>query len=140
MFWVLPFLTYHMAITRLRNIAEHAIVPDNDDPFRNARTTKAGWLARLFLAPYWVNYHVEHHLLMHIPCYRLSAMHKALIANGFGPRMEMAPNYFNVLKRACARPMMKTVPAALSITVGGACRAVSTRAFRPIANHHFRSI
>ena len=69
MFWVLPFLTYHMAITRLRNIAEHAIVPDNDDPFRNARTTKAGWLARLFLAPYWVNYHVEHHLLMHIPCY-----------------------------------------------------------------------
>ena len=104
MFWVLPFLTYHMAITRLRNIAEHAIVPDNDDPFRNARTTKANWLARLFLAPYWVNYHVEHHLLMHIPCYRLSAMHKALIANGFGPRMEMAPNYFDVLKRACARP------------------------------------
>ena len=49
--WLLPFFTYHMAITRIRNIAEHALVPDNDDPFRNARTTKAGWLARIFLAP-----------------------------------------------------------------------------------------
>ena len=51
MFWVLPLITYHMAITRLRNIAEHAVVPDNDDPYRNARTTLASPLARLFLAP-----------------------------------------------------------------------------------------
>ena len=104
LFWVLPFTTYHMAITRLRNIAEHAIVPDDNDPFRNARTIKVGWLARLLFAPYWVNYHVEHHLLMYIPCYRLPLLHKALMADGFGQRMEMADGYFAILRRACSRP------------------------------------
>ncbi len=103
MFWLLPFFTYHMAITRIRNIAEHAVVPDNDDPFRNARTTKAGWLARLFLAPYWVNYHVEHHLLMYVPCWQLPATHRALRANGLAERMETAPGYLSVLRQACTR-------------------------------------
>ena len=103
MFWLLPFFTYHMAITRIRNIAEHALVPDNDDPFRNARTTKAGFLARIFLAPYWVNYHVEHHLLMYVPCWQLPATQKALQARGLSARMETAPGYLSVLRKACAR-------------------------------------
>lgn len=103
MFWLLPFLTYHMAITRLRNIAEHAIVPDNNDPFRNARTTKTNWLSRLLIAPYWVNYHVEHHLIMHVPSWRLPLMHKTFLADGYGDRMEIAPGYFDVLRRATSR-------------------------------------
>ena len=103
MFWLLPFLTYHMAITRLRNIAEHAIVPDNDDPFRNARTTKTNFLSRLLIAPYWVNYHVEHHLIMHVPCWHLPLMHKTLLADGYVDRMEMAPGYIDVLRRATSR-------------------------------------
>ena len=76
--WLLPFFTYHMAITRIRNIAEHALVPDNDDPFRNARTTKAGWLARIFLAPYWVNYHVEHHLFDVCPVLAIAGRTKSV--------------------------------------------------------------
>ncbi len=104
MFWLLPFMTYHMAITRLRNIAEHAVVPNDNDPFRNARTTKTNFLTRLFFAPYWVNYHVEHHLLMYVPCYRLPRLHKTLLANGLGPRMELAKGYVDVLRRACSRP------------------------------------
>ena len=39
--WLLPLLTWNMVITRIRNIAEHAVVPDSDDPLRNTRTTKA---------------------------------------------------------------------------------------------------
>ena len=58
-----PLLTWFMVITRIRNIAEHAVVPDANDPFRNTRTTQAGWIERAFIAPYWVNYHLEHHLL-----------------------------------------------------------------------------
>ncbi len=104
MFWLLPFMTYHMMITRLRNIAEHALVPDNNDAFRSSRTTKTNWFTRLFIAPYWVNYHVEHHLLMHVPCYRLPLLQKTLIAAGLGERMETASGYFDVLKRASARP------------------------------------
>lgn len=101
--WVLPFMTWMQVVLRVRNIAEHAIVPDNNDPYRNARTTLANWWERAILAPYWVNYHVEHHLLMWVPCYRLPAMHKMLAAKGITQRMEIRPNYLNVLKDATAR-------------------------------------
>ena len=50
--WLLPLLTWMMVITRIRNIAEHAVVPDSDDPLRNTRTTKAGFIERAFIAPY----------------------------------------------------------------------------------------
>ena len=66
MFWLLPNLTWQMVITRIRNIAEHAVVPDNNDVLRNARTTYARWWERAFVAPYWVNYHVDHHLLFYV--------------------------------------------------------------------------
>ncbi len=102
--WVVPMLTWHQAVTRVRNIAEHAMVPDNNDPFRNARTTKANWFMRLVLAPNFVNYHVEHHLFMWVPCYNLPRLHGYLIANGHGDRMEIRDSYVEVLKMATSRP------------------------------------
>ena len=101
--WVLPFFVWFPVITRIRNIAEHAVVPDNDDPFRNARTTKANMFWRAFVAPYWVNYHVEHHLLMWVPCYNLPKFHALLLQKGFGPRMEIQPDYPTVLRLATSR-------------------------------------
>src|SRR3954465_9246349 len=77
--WLVPLLTWFMVITRIRNIAEHAVVPDSNDPFRNTRTTEVGLLERAFIAPYWVNYHLEHHLLFWLPCCRLRAFHAALM-------------------------------------------------------------
>jgi fatty acid desaturase len=101
--WVLPFFTWFPMITRIRNIAEHAMVPDNDDPLRNARTTKANWLWRATVAPYWVNYHVEHHLLMFVPCYSLPKFHALLLAKGFGPKMEIQPDYLTMLDIATSK-------------------------------------
>lgn len=101
--WVVPYFTWFPMVTRIRNIAEHAMVPDNDDPFRNARTTKANLLWRALVAPYWVNYHVEHHLLMYIPCYRLARFHRLLLAKGYGDRMEYQPGYLSVLRLATSR-------------------------------------
>ena len=71
-----------MVITRIRNIAEHAVVPDSADPLRNTRTTHANFLERLFIAPYYVNYHLEHHLLFYVPCYNLPRVHRILSAAG----------------------------------------------------------
>ena len=76
--WLLPLLTWQMVITRIRNIAEHAVVPDSSDPLRNTRTTHANFLERLFIAPYYVNYHLEHHLLFYVPCYNLPRVHRIL--------------------------------------------------------------
>lgn len=98
--WVLPLATWYQLASRVRNIAEHAVVPDNDDPLRNTRTTRANPLVRLLLAPYWVNYHLEHHLFMFVPCWRLPAAHRALVAASRGRQMELQPGYLAVLRAA----------------------------------------
>ncbi len=102
--WVLPLLTWYQVITRIRNIAEHAMVPDNEDDFRSARTTHANWLMRAFLAPYFVNYHLEHHLMMFVPCYRLPEVREIFLAKGHGARMEYKPNYRSVMALALSKP------------------------------------
>ena len=104
MFWVLPNITWHMAITRIRNIAEHAVVPDNDDVLRSSRTTYASWWERAFIAPYWVNYHVDHHVLFYVPCYNLPKMHALMLAKGYGPKMEIQSGYASVLRLATSKP------------------------------------
>ena len=102
--WLLPMATWFPMVTRLRNIAEHACVEGSShDAFRAARTTRANWLARALIAPYWVNFHAEHHLFMHVPCWRLPDLHRALHARPEGARMEVADGYAQVLKTATSR-------------------------------------
>ena len=98
-FWALPLLTWYQFVIRVRNIAEHAVLRDPDDPLSNARTTFADPITALFFAPYWVNYHLEHHLVMHVPCWRLRQMHRLLVAKGLGDRMETAPSYWQVIRK-----------------------------------------
>ena len=78
--WLVPLVTWMMVITRIRNIAEHAVVGEADDPLRNTRTTLTNWLERAFVAPYFVNYHLEHHLFYYVPCYNLPKLHRILMA------------------------------------------------------------
>lgn len=103
-FWALPLLTWFQLVLRIRNIAEHGAVAFSDDPLRNVRTTRAGPLTGLIVAPYWVNYHLEHHLVMHIPCRNLPALHRLMIEKGYGPKMEIGRSYWDVLKTAASRP------------------------------------
>jgi fatty acid desaturase len=102
--WLVPLLTWMMVITRVRNIAEHAVVPDSDDPLRNTRTTRANFLERMLVAPYFVNYHLEHHLLFYVPCYNLPRLHAILMQGPHAARMEVQPGYLSVLRLATARP------------------------------------
>lgn len=102
-FWALPLLTWYQLVLRVRNIAEHGVVEFSDDPLRNVRTTKAGPIMRLFLAPYYVNYHLEHHLIMHVPCRHLPRLHRLMITKGHGDGMRIGRNYWDVLKLAASR-------------------------------------
>jgi len=111
--WLVPLLTWMMVITRIRNIAEHAVVPDSNDPLRNTRTTRAGFLERLFIAPYYVNYHLEHHLLFYIPCYNLPRVHRILSQSRFAGGMEVQPGYAAVLRLATAKPNQDDRPGQL---------------------------
>jgi len=81
--WVLPLLIVYQVLLRLRGVLEHAGVPDTQDPLRNARTVVShNPLARFFLNPHHVAYHLEHHLYPGVPHYRLPALHAALRATG----------------------------------------------------------
>ena len=99
-FWLLPYLTWFQFVLRVRNIAEHGATEVSVDPFRNVRTTRAGFLARMFVAPYWVNFHLEHHMIMHVPCWQLPNMQEALKAKGFGDRMNIATSYKTAMTEA----------------------------------------
>ncbi len=98
--WIVPMASWFPLVTRLRNIAEHAVVDTQEDPFSHARTTHANLLERLFIAPYWVHYHGEHHVFMHLPCYNLPTAHRLLMAKGYRRRMIIAPGYLSVLRQA----------------------------------------
>ncbi|MCR9277763.1 MAG: fatty acid desaturase family protein [Pseudomonadaceae bacterium] len=100
--WVVPAFTWERFITRLRNIGEHAVVPDNNDRLRNTRTTRANWLERAVIAPYFVNLHLEHHLLVSCPCYNLPKAHRMLIDKGLENDMEIQPGYRAVINLATA--------------------------------------
>lgn len=100
--WIVPMATWFPLVTRLRNIAEHAVVNTRDDPFTHARTTLANAFERLFIAPFWVHYHGEHHVFMHVPCYRLQRMHGMLMDKGYWSRMRIAPGYVSVLSEAAS--------------------------------------
>ena len=99
-FWFVPYLTWFQFVLRVRNIAEHGATEMSQDPLRNVRTTVAGPIARAFVAPYWVNYHLEHHMIMHVPCWRLPKLHKLLVKKGLGDQMNVAPNYKAALAEA----------------------------------------
>ncbi|MFT4960398.1 MAG: fatty acid desaturase [Paracoccaceae bacterium] len=99
-FWLLPSLTWFQFVLRLRNIAEHGATEISENPMQNVRTTKAGPLARLLVAPYWVNFHLEHHMVMHVPCWQVPNMHKLLVGKGLRPQMRIANNYGQALSEA----------------------------------------
>jgi fatty acid desaturase len=101
--WLLPMMTWLPLITRLRNISEHALVAQNEpDPLRHARTTHANFLERVLIAPYWVNYHCEHHMFTQIACWKLPLAHTILERNNVAHRMELQPGYWAMLRLASA--------------------------------------
>jgi fatty acid desaturase len=101
--WLLPMMTWLPLVSRLRNIAEHALIVENGtDPLRHARTTYANWLERAFVAPYWVNYHCEHHMFTQIPCWNLPKAHRLLMQKGVTKHMEIQASYPTVLKLAAS--------------------------------------
>jgi len=50
-----------------------------------------------------VNYHCEHHMFMHVPCYNLPRTHRLLKAKGVMHGMLTAPGYLSMLKAATAK-------------------------------------
>ena len=96
--WVVSYVFINPLISRIRQVAEHGAVPDlySSDPRENTRTVRAGWLARVFV-PHGVNYHLEHHMLASVPCYRLKLLHQLLTEKGFYDGVSFPTGYIDLL-------------------------------------------
>jgi fatty acid desaturase len=82
--WLGAWMTTNKLVVRLRSMAEHAMVPNPDptDPFGNTRTTITSWWERILVAPHNVGFHLEHHLVITIPQYKLARFHHMLHERG----------------------------------------------------------
>ncbi len=102
--WVAAYLTTYPLVARIRQVAEHGNVPAlyEADPRGNTRTTRANLLERVLLCPNHVNFHIEHHLLPSVPCWRLPALHRLLRERGFyrDHPAAIADGYLDVIRRA----------------------------------------
>ncbi len=98
--WIGSFMTTYMLIVRIRQVAEHAAVPDlyDSDPRNNTRTTIPRWWEKLLVAPNQVNYHMEHHLMASVPCYRLKNLHQLLAIRGAYDETPVFRGYGEVLR------------------------------------------
>jgi fatty acid desaturase len=81
--WIGAIITTFNFSLRIRSIAEHSIVEDTSDPYKNTRTTYANFIERILFAPLHVNFHLEHHFLQNMPSYNSPIMHKMLWKEDF---------------------------------------------------------
>ena len=91
-------------LSRLRNIAEHALMVQNGtDALRHARTAHTSLLERAPIAPYRVNHHGEHPVFTQVPCWNLPKAHQLLAASGVTVPMQTQPGCVRVLQLATVR-------------------------------------
>ena len=110
--WLGSTLTLYMLVSRVRQIAEHAAVPNalDLDPRMNTRTTYANFFERLLVAPNNVNYHLEHHLMASVPAYRLKAFHRLLKERGAYRETKIFASYADVLRHVTTLPTERPDP------------------------------
>jgi len=103
--WWLGQLFVFPLLVRLRVMGEHGGVSDHldRDPRHNTATTLAGPLARLLIAPNYVNYHVEHHMAATVPGYKLPALHRLLKERGYFEGQTCLALSFLAVIRRCSR-------------------------------------
>ena len=81
--WLLPYMTVWRVINRLRAIAEHGGMDESSDRRETTHTVRQHWLARFWLVPYHIGWHLAHHVDAGIPMRALPRYHDALCDAGY---------------------------------------------------------
>lgn len=76
--WVLPYFTLWRVINRLRSIAEHGGLRADSDRRIATHSVTQHWLARFWLVPYNIGFHLAHHVDAGIPFRNLPRYHRML--------------------------------------------------------------
>lgn len=79
--WILATLSPFQVFLRIRQIGDHAVVPDSlsTNPLLHARSTDAAWWEKMLIAPHDEHYHLEHHLLPTAPSWNLPKLRQLLV-------------------------------------------------------------
>jgi fatty acid desaturase len=84
--WLLPYATVWRVINRLRSIAEHGGMDESPDRRVTTHTVRQHPVARTFLVPYRIGWHLAHHVDAGIPMRALPRYHDALADAGYVPQ------------------------------------------------------
>ncbi len=95
--WLIPAMTILQVLLRIRGIAEHAGYQPGPDQRYNSRTV-VNPLQAFFVAPHGVHYHIEHHLYVAVPFYRLWEVHKLMKERGSLPEKNFYTSYGQVIR------------------------------------------
>jgi fatty acid desaturase len=103
-YWVLPYCTWHAAAQYIRLVCEHSAVRSDDARYAATRTTIPGALARFFVLPRNIGYHLEHHWYPSVPHYNLPALHARLAAQpGFAAHAQCNDSLWRSLAECVGR-------------------------------------
>jgi len=76
---------------------------EHEHVLNESRTVLAPFWELWLIAPWGLNYHLEHHLFPGVPCFRLGELHRLLMTREPYPRIaHVTRGYFTGLLRDCA--------------------------------------
>ena len=81
--WFAPFLTVWRVINRLRSIAEHGGMQRSKDRRLTTHSVRQSFLARFFLVPFHIGWHLAHHVDSGVPMANLPKLHAELERSGY---------------------------------------------------------
>jgi len=103
--WFGPYLTVWRVINRLRSIAEHGGMQASKDRRETTHSVRQSLLARFFLVPHHIGWHLAHHVDSGVPMSRLPAYHRELVRAGYVPEGLEHPSYLTLWRRLSSRPL-----------------------------------
>ena len=102
LYWIVPLMTVFLAIRYIRSVAEHYAV-EHQSVLNESRTVVAPFWELWLIAPWGLNYHLEHHLFPGVPCFRLAELHRLLMTRPPYPEIaHVTYGYFSGLLDDCA--------------------------------------
>jgi fatty acid desaturase len=114
LYWIVPLMTVFLAIRYIRSVAEHYAV-EHENVLNESRTVMAPFWELWLIAPWGLNYHLEHHLFPGVPCFRLGELHRLLMTKHPYPQIaHVTQGYFSGLLHDCAATYHTAVAASRS--------------------------
>jgi fatty acid desaturase len=98
--WLAPVVTLTAGAHLLRNFCEHAVVEGEEAEHADRLISiRSNPVERFVVAPFFMNYHAEHHLFPWVPARRLPDVQRRLAARPDAPARLMRGSYLGALVR-----------------------------------------